>query len=989
MDQRLRGDENRGVGEGWPNRLRTLGSLNRRRPTMRFGIPSLAMLVVAGSVLIAGTPLVEAADPVATRSQLDFFEKKIRPVLVKHCYECHAADSKKIQGELLVDSREGLIRGGESGPAVKPGDLKESLLISALKHDDFEMPPKGKLPDSVIADFEQWIQQGAADPRKSTVKARKTKTIDLEAGRKHWAYQPIKAPPIPSVNNASWPAGEIDRFILAKLEENKIQPTADADKVVLVRRIYFDLIGLPPSPEQIDAFVNDPSPKAFENLVDRLLASPRFGERWGRHWLDVTRFAESVTLRGIMLKHAWRYRDYVIETFNDDRPFDQFLTEQIAGDLLTESSIKARRRNVIATTFLMMGNTNLEEQDKNQLEMDFVDEQLDVIGKGLLGQTITCARCHDHKFDPIPTLDYYAMAGVLKNVQGLKHSNVSSCMEVPLPLTDEAKQEMKRHEQAAAELKKAIAALKKQLKPEAKGQTPASNKIIAAASLPGIVIDDDDVKVVGEWKHSVFSKHYIGKGYRHDENKGKGEKTLSFIPKLPADGKYEVRFAYQFGGNRPDAVPVTVFSAEGEKTIIVNQRQSPPLDGRFISLGTYRFEAKGQSFVLISNEGTDGFLTADAVQFLPEGNVPSPVVKADDKKPNKTVDQPGVKKQLAALEAELKQLIKNAPARAMAMSVVETKKPQDLRIHIRGSTGNLGDVAPRGVLQVAHRGPAIKMPSDGSGRLELARWIADSQNPLTARVMANRVWHWMIGAGIVRTVDNFGATGEAPSHPALIDHLASRFIDEGWSVKKLIRAVALSRTYRLASSAPPKSDPENRLLSRMNHRRLDAESLRDAMLLSAGSLSFEMGGPTFPPSLANHNGFQFRQARRSVYAPVFRNSLPELFEVFDFANPSMVVGRRNVSTVAPQALFLMNSPFVRTQAKLTAERLLGEKHDSQESRVNRACQIILGRPATSEELALGARFLKSVSDASEQAETEAWTQLAQSLFSTIEFRYLR
>ncbi|MFT5409679.1 MAG: hypothetical protein ACI9NC_002404, partial [Verrucomicrobiales bacterium] len=570
---------------------------------MRHEILSIVILLTTGSAW--------ADNPVVERQRLVFFESKIRPVLVKHCYECHAIDSKKLRGGLLVDSRQGMLEGGESGPAVTPGDLEESLLISALRYDDFEMPPKGKLSPEVIADFEKWIRDGATDPRRATSQVAKPKPIDIEAGRKHWAYHPLKAPALPGVNDSSWPSGDIDRFILSRLESTGLSPGPDAEKIVLVRRLYFDLIGLPPTPEQIGQFVDDESPRAYESLVDQLMESPRFGERWGRHWLDVSRFAESMSLRGILLKHAWRYRDYVIEAFNNDQPYDQFLTQQLAGDLLEATSVGEQQQNLVATSFLMMGNTNLENQNKSQLEMDFVDEQLDVIGRGFLAQTITCARCHDHKFDPIPTQDYYAMAGILKNVQGLKHSNVSKFMEAPLPISAEATRELEVHNSSVARLQAEIKTLKATLDP------PSQQSIVAASSLPGIVVDDDDVMVVGKWTHSVHSKHYIGKHYIHDANKGKGDKTLSFIPKLPSDGDYEVRFAYSHGGGRASNAPVTVFSAAGEKTITVDLREAPPIDGRFISLGTYRFEVNEQGFVLISNEGTNGFLTADAVQFLP------------------------------------------------------------------------------------------------------------------------------------------------------------------------------------------------------------------------------------------------------------------------------------------------------------------------------------------------------------------------------------
>ncbi len=937
-------------------------------------------------LLVSGGGVV-AAEP--TAKGLDFFEKKIRPVLVEHCYKCHSANSEKVKGGLLLDTREGIRKGGESGHAVVPGELKKSLLISALKHDGFEMPPKGMLPAAVVADFEKWIRDGAVDPRRATHVAAKPDSIDIEAGRKHWAYQPLRALAIPEVKDAAWPANDIDRFILARLETAGLQPGADAKKIILIRRLYFDLIGLPPTTKEIARFVDDKSPKAYENLVDRLLKSPRFGERWGRHWLDVARYAESMSLRSRLLKHAWRYRDYVIEAFNDDLPYDQFLTQQLAGDLLETSSVDAQRQNLIATTFLVMGDALLENQNKSQLDMDVVDEQLDVIGKGMLAQTITCARCHDHKFDPIPTSDYYAMAGILKNVQGLKHSSVSTTMEIPLPFTEEIKRALEMNNVSVAKLQSEIKTLKAKLELLSPKTFP---KIVAASSLPGIVVDDDDVLVVGKWTHSVHSKHYIGKRYIHDANKGKGDKTLSFIPKLPGDGEYEVRFAYSHGGGRASNVPVTVFSAAGKNTIIVDMRKTPLLEKRFISLGTFRFEATEQSRVQISNEGTDGVLTADAVQFLPVDNDTTVTTRSASQvaKDLAATEQQELKKKISKLTAELSALQKRKPAREMVHSAVEKKKPTDLKIHIRGRINNLGAIVPRGVLQVANYGPAPEMPTSSSGRLELAHWIVDPTNPLTSRVMANRVWHWLFGAGLVRTVDNFGTMGEAPSHPELLDHLAVHFIQQGWSVKKLIRMIVLSRTYRLSSSRGEQhKDPENRLLAHMNQRRLDAESLRDTMLSVGGTLKLEMGGATFPANLKTDIGFRFQAPRRSVYVPVFRSSLPRLFEVFDFANPSLVTGRRDVSTVAPQALFMMNHAFVRAQAKLTAERLLSDSQLNESHRIDHAYLQILGRHATEAEISLSQEFLQAVIDKTEKGRVEVWTQMVQSLFSTIDFRYVR
>jgi len=817
--------------------------------------------------------------------------------------------------------------------------------------------------------------------------AAKRVTNDIEAGRKHWAYQPFKAPAIPEVTDANWPANDVDRFILAKLESMGLQPGPDTKKITLVRRLYFDLVGLPPTPEEIARFVDDKSPDAYENLVDRLMESPRFGERWGRHWLDVARYAESMSLRGRLLKHAWRYRDYVIDAFNDDLPYDQFLRQQLAGDLLEATSVDAQRRNLIATTYLMMGDALLENQDKSQLDMDYIDEQLDAIGQGLLAQTIACARCHDHKFDPIPTRDYYAMAGILKNVQWLKHGNVSNFMEKPLPLSEETKQELEVHDASVARLKSEIKTLKAKLELLSPKTYP---KIVAASSLPGIVVDDDDVLVVGKWTHSVHSKHYIGKRYIHDANKGKGDKTLSFVPKLPGDGEYEVRFAYSHGGGRASNVPVTVFSAAGEKTIIVDMRKMPPLEERFISLGTFRFEATEQSRVLISNEGTNGVLTADAVQFLPVDNDTTVTTRSASQvaKELAVAEQKELKTKMAKLTTDLSALQKRKPAPEMVQSFNEKSKPTDMKINIRGNIDNLGAIAPRGVLQVANYGPAPKMPTNASGRLELADWIVDPANPLTARVMTNRVWHWLFGEGLVRTVDNFGTTGESPSHPELLDHLAVQFVQQGWSVKKLIRAIALSKTYRLSSArGEQREDPENRLLAHVNHRRLDAEALRDTMLSVSGALDLEMGGATFASNLKTDVDFRFEEPRRSVYVPVFRSSLPELFEVFDFANTSLVTGRRTLSTVAPQALFMMNHPFVRAQAKLTAERLLDDSQPKEAQRIDHAYLRILGRHATVAEISLSQEFLKSV--ATEKNQVEAWTQMVHSMFSTIDFRYIR
>jgi cytochrome c553 len=912
--------------------------------------------------LLVVPALATAGDP--TLKQLEFFEKKIRPVLTEHCGKCHGAEAvaaKKIKGGLLLDTKAGLLAGGDSGPAVVPGKPADSLLFQTLTYDhDTQMPPKGKLPAAVIADFRQWIQDGAADPRTGAAKARQV-GMTVAAGKKFWAYQPI-----PRQRTTG-----IDGHIDAAIRKAGLMPAPAADPATLARRLYFDLTGLPPTPEQLAAFQT----ADYENVVDQLLASPAFGERWGRHWLDVARFGESLTLRGFILPEAWRYRDYVLDAFNADMPFDQFVREQLAGDLLPATDPAARRRQLTATTFLTLGNTNLEDQDKKQLRMDHVDETLDVISKGFLAQTVTCARCHDHKFDPIPTADYYALAGILRNVKAMDHANVSKWVEVPLPMDADAEATYAAHEAQVAAVQLRIKAAK------AKGGVAAAKGVLAVKDVPGVVVDDADAKKVGTWQPSTHNGTYIGDGYVHDQDAGKGEKTLTFATELPT-GKYEVRLAYAPGGNRADKVPVTVMSADGENDLTVNMTRNPPLDGRYVSLGEYRFEKGGQSFVLVSTTGTKGHVCPDAVVFVPldpkavapktAGKPPAPKAKGDD---------------LPALEAELKKLQASGPKRPRVMTVVEEPKIEDAKVHIRGLVGNQGATVPRGFLQVATTGPMPKLPANQSGRKELAAWIASADNPLTARVFANRAWHWLLGSGLVRTVDNFGTTGEAPSHPELLDELAAGFVADGWSVKKLVKRIVLSDTYRRASATAPDSprvaaDPENRLFGRANRRRLDAECIRDAILSVSGELDSARGGPTFAAKLTADYGYTHASLRRSVYLPVFRNALPPIFDAFDFADPSLVVGARSASTVAPQALFLLNDPFPISQAKAAAERLLAEKFPTDSARLDFLYRWCLSRLPTAGERAVAARFL-----AASATPADAWAGLFQAVFASADFRY--
>lgn len=800
------------------------------------GARPVAMAVTLSAVFASVVVAEDLSPPDAAR--LAFFETKIRPVLVEHCYACHSADAEELKAGLSVDRRESLLQGGDSGPAVEPGDPEGSLLLQALRYETFEMPPSGRLPAAVIADFEHWIRIGLPDPR-SGEPAVASDESEIEQGRAHWSFQPVRRLEPPEVANAAWATGDIDRFLLAKLEQHALQPAGDADRASWLRRVTFALIGLPPTPEEIDAFLADTAADAYERVVDRLLASPHFGERWGRHWLDIARFAESSGGgRSLLFPDAWRYRDYVIEAVNQDKPLNQFITEQIAGDLLPHANAKEEHDHLVATGYLVLGAHNYEEQNKRALEMDVVDEQLDTMGRGLLGMTLTCARCHNHKFDPIPTTDYYALAGILRSTNMLVHENVSHWTTRRLPVSEADAAAIREYE----------------------SQLAAAEQQLAAA-----------------------------------------------------------KAAEQ--------------SAE----------------------------------------------SADAATEI--------------------------EKRLAALR-------KSGPPQPVAMAVEEAGLIEDCRICIRGSVAQRGPAVPRGVLQVATWGEPPQMPPDESGRRELAAWITSPHNPLTARVYVNRVWHQLFGAGLVRTLDNFGTTGEPPSHPELLDYLAGSFIENGWSTKRLIRRLALSHAYRMAvveNAAATAVDPENRLLWRMNRVRLDAESLRDAMLLVSGKLDRRIGGPNMQitrkaaeaaTDQSTEYNYHFSDFRRSVYTPALRNRTHELFEVFDFADPNSAVARRNVTTVAPQALLMLNSPLVMELAQSAAERALTSGDLADEQRIERAFRETLGRRPTQTETAVvsaslnvnAPRNVEAAAVASGRGPADArladWSQLFQGLFGCVDFRYI-
>ncbi len=953
----------------------------------------LALTSLSSSILFAG-------------DDFTFFEQKIRPLLAERCFDCHSAEHK-IKGGLRLDSRDGLLKGGESGPAITLGKPDESLLMKAVSyHDrDLKMPPKKALMEAEVNALKTWIEQGAPDPRvESTVIASADKPKrDTSKSKSWWSFQPIRKVNPPKVKDNAWPINAIDHFILAKLEEANLQPSPVASPEVLSRRLSYDLIGLPPSLAELQ----HPSP--IKERVTSLLNSPQFGERWGRHWLDITRFAESSGGgRTLPFKDAWRYRDYVIESINANLPMDRFLTEQLAGDLLPHANASERRSHLTATGFLVLGPTNYEEQDKQMLRMDIIDEQLDTMGKAFLGMTLGCARCHDHKFDPISQHDYYALAGILRSTRVLRDykDNVAHWIDTPLPLDDDAEVALQAKETKLAALKEALNTSKAELKKA--GVDSNLNQLapgpLEPSKLEGIIVDDAEAKLVGDWKHSRVYRTFIGAGYVTDKNEDKGAKTLTFTPKIIDGARYEVRFAYTAASDRAANFPVVVFHADGESSVTVDETLPPPIDGRFVSLGTFRFEANGEGYVLLSNTETTGFVTADAVQFIKIDEDEKKKERVPEVKPqnkaSKIKGKPVLSERIKKLEDEIKVLTQNGPLRPEAMSVREDDSIEDCPIHIRGQIRNLGEVVPRGFLSIIPASSNLP-PKDQSGRLELAAWLVNKNNPLTARVMANRVWLWLFGEGLVRTPDNFGTTGESPSHPELLDYLATELIESGWDLKHLVTLIVSSRTYQQASdNRVVQSDPENRLLWRQNRRRMDAESLRDTILTVSHSLDMQVGGSNINNAKAvNVNdssaqsleyNYQFADTRRSVYTPAFRNKRQELFEAFDFADINGPIGKRNTSTVAPQALFLMNHPFVMEQARKAAESFLKSSKTDKEL-IKQSFSEVLGHSPSEREANLSADFVHvSDSDSNKEAQRlENWSLFIQSLFASVEFRYLK
>lgn len=962
-----------------------------------------------------------------------FFESRIRPVLIEHCLECHG-DSTVLQGGLSLATRDAWLRGGDSGPAIVPGAPEESLLWRAVSYRDahLEMPPSGQLPANVLADLQRWIADGAYDPRTAqsntadapvdTPAPSSIRALAVTDAQQHWAYRPLT----PVDVSAAQLQGQhpIDWLLHAAQVRAGITPVEVADARNLWRRLYLDLAGRLPTYETLQNLPSDPAQfaDAYVAEVERLLAEVAYGEVLARQWMDVVRYADSITLRGFVLPQAWRYRDYLIDSFHEDRPFSQMIVEQLAGDLLpppsaedlgADAALWQHQRQLVATTFLTLGNTNLETQDKRLLELDYIDEQLDVIGQAFLGQTISCARCHDHKFDPIPTRDYYALAGILDGAIGLKHDNVSTWVELPLPLEADQEAERQRLQRQLTESAETLRGLRAALPAKL-----AERRGILVAELDGVVVDDQDAEFVGDWLESQHTAPYVATGYRHDRNQQRGEKSATFQPIGLAPGEYEVRLSYSAGENRSTKTLVDVFSADGQTSVLVNQRQPPPEDGLWYRLGTFRFETDGQAYVMISNQGADGHVMADAVQFLPvpianraAGAEPTagPTEAVTTSEQDRRQD---LERQIQELESQRRDWQQQLEQQPKYMTVVSKPTQTDLPILIRGNHQRPASLAPRGFLSAIPI-PSVPAVSPGAdGRLALAQWIAAEQNPLTARVYVNRLWAWLMGSGLVATPNEFGTMGMPPANPELLDWLATEFHRSGGSTKHIVRLIVTSAAYQRRVESTPQlatTDPDNRLFARGHRRRLSAEALRDQMLRISGELNETAGGSTIAANTVTDYQYEHRSLRKSIYQPVFRNALPELFAEFDFADPSRSVGRRSRSTVSTQALALWNSPWVTARAHATAARIrqmaaadntTDDSISQLTNRVRRAYQHCLQRDPTDVELTRCIAFLSDLEDSNdlpsrsldsvESADPayDPLVDLVQALFASLEFRYL-
>ncbi len=905
------------------------------------------------SILLVGLALALASTATsslaAEASPAEFFESRVRPVLVESCEKCHGA--KKQSSGLRLDSREAILEGGLNGPAIIPGDPDGSLLVQVVRktHEDIKMPPKGTLPGPSVEALAAWVKMGAPWP--AAVPKSETTAANNPAAN-HWAFRPIKPVPLPAVQNPGWVRTPVDAFILARLETAGIVPSPGAERRTLMRRVTLDLTGLPPSPDEVTAFLNDSRPDAYEHLVDRLLASPRYGERWARHWLDVARYADTkgyVFTQDRRYPYSYTYRDYVIRAFNEDKPYDAFLTEQIAADRLGEGS-GSDPGALAALGFLTVGRRYLNNNE------DIIDDRIDVVTRGLLGLTVACARCHDHKFDPIPTDDYYSLHGIFaSSVEPANPPEIPAA--VSSALADEFRVKLAALQAPIdAFVKTRRAAVQDDIRAKIAtylraafdlGFTPMRNNPQLDARAKADNLTPARLRIfVSLWRSKLNTTQSAPDPVFAPWHAFAALSASDFAAKAPG-------VANELAARDPKSCnPVLArsFAEKPPETMAEVAARYGELLAEAVKSGTKALDDPNQEALrqlLFAEDGLLALPTDGMMRFLD---------KADSNELTK------LKNKLDTLKATHP----GSPPRAMVLN--DAPNPVQPRVFLRGNPGRPGKEVPRQFLKVL-AGPDRKPFRDGSGRLELARAIASRDNPLTARVFVNRVWLSHFGAGLVTTPSDFGVRCEPPSHPELLDWLADDFMRQGWSIKSLQRRIVLSSTYRQRSDNRPEAlakDPLNRLVWKYKRHRIEFEAMRDSLLAVSGSLDSTMGGrsvaindPPFPP-------------RRTLYGYIDRLSLDGVYRTFDFASPDASSPRRLVTTVPQQALFLMNSPFVIAESRRLAA-IVSQGGDTPEGRVRRLYERLFGREPDPSELALGVEFVRRQEAAGPSLPPPPWS----------------
>ncbi|MFO0914971.1 MAG: PSD1 and planctomycete cytochrome C domain-containing protein [Pirellulales bacterium] len=923
--------------------------------TWRWTLAGLLLAVTLTESICAGEL---SADTKLDPATVEFFEREVRPVLVTSCLECHGPD--KQESELRLDSHADMLKGSVGGAVVVPGQPAESRLVTAIRYDgDIQMPPAARLPEKSIAALTRWVEMGAPWPP-----AEDRLQVHASANQ-HWAFQPVRQPPLPAVRRHDWIESPVDQFTLSRLESAGLEPSPPADRRTLLRRLSFDLIGLPPTSTEIAAFEADSSPQAVDRAIERLLNSSHFGERWARYWLDLARYSDTkgyVFTEDRAYKYAYVFRDWVIESFNEDLPYDQFLMQQVAGDQLRTD---ADPSPLAALGYLTVGRRFLNNQP------DIIDDRIDVVTRGMMGLTVGCARCHDHKYDPIPTADYYSLYGVF-----------AASQETMLPLetpTAEYQAELdKREGEVRALLETKQAELQAELVSNpgpflaAAWSENYSAKDPSLWKQPGL--RDPSPRMVERWKgylqnvvkadHPVFGPWQKLSGLKEADYPAGAAELCQQLARNEQTPAWNPLVAEMLAGFEPRSFD-EVIDRYSTLLVCVHQQWQQML-------------AEAQSSGSAAPQALPLAAAEQLRQVLYGADSPAVFSQEDAERLLRRDDR----EQLRGLRGKVTEWMNSDRSPRHAMALTDRQESvANPRIFVRGNPNNQGDEVPRQFLKLIS-GDSRQPFQQGSGRLELAKAIVSPDNPLTARVWVNRVWDHLFGQGLVDTPSDFGTRSQPPSHPELLDYLAARFMAEGWSTKWLIGEIVRSATYRQSSAPRPECqavDPENRLLWRMNGRRLDFESLRDSLLAVSGTLDTKVLGTS-----VDINGSPF-PTRRTVYSYIDRQNLPGLFRTFDFASPDAHTPRRFQTTVPQQALFLMNHPFVVEKAQQTLQRPEIASAADPAARIASIYQTLFGRSPTDDEMKLGESFVHS---GGAGAESDAWARYVQALMMSNEFIFV-